>query len=407
MPPVPDISDSILPREEKSLFLMGGYTDKSVLAHNPKGSHGEGFYSVVFDPEDGKFQRLESNKIETNPAFIMKHPELDVVYMTTEVISEGGSELLVGNLNRKDGSVEIVDRKRVHGKSTCHVSWDKERNHVVAVSYWDCRLTTFSVDSQGGLSDAVEVYTDPGAEYVDKNMPDRWEHLAHRQRWPHLHQVNLDPYSRKFFLVPDLGRDMIHFFNIQDGHISRLGGQQLRLGPGPRHLEFGKQNQVVYVCGELDNSVTVLKYNKEAVERVVQGGYSDHVDNEDKSKSLLTFVQTISSVPDALDTKSTIAEMRLHPSGRFLYVGNRGHNSIAVYRTDQDTGTLTLVDIQSSHGAFPRHFNFDVSSRFLVVGNHCSDNIVAFRILETGKLEMVDVMENVPSIVWLTPVVSQ
>ena len=92
---------------------------------------------------------------------------------------------------------------------------------------------------------------------------------------------------------------------------------------------------------------------------------------------------------------------------RFLYVGNRGHNSIAVYRTDQDTGTLTLVDIQSSHGAFPRHFNFDVSSRFLVVGNHCSDNIVAFRILETGRLELVDVMENVPSIVWLTPVVSQ
>merc|ERR1712121_183420 len=200
---------------------MGGYTDKSVLAHNPKGSHGEGFYSVVFDPEDGK--------------------------------------------------------------STCHVSWDKERNHVVAVSYWDCRLTTFSVDSQGGLSDAVEVYTDPGAEYVDTNMPDRWEHLAHRQRWPHLHQVNLDPYSRKFFLVPDLGRDMIHFFNIQDGHISRLGGQQLRLGPGPRHLEFGKHQQVVYVCGELDNSVTALKYNKEAVERVLEGGYSGNVDDEDKS----------------------------------------------------------------------------------------------------------------------------
>ena len=79
---------------------MGGYTNKSVLAHAPKGSHGEGFYSVVFDPEDGKFQRLMSSKIETNPAFIMKHPELDLVYMTTEVISEGGSELLVGNLNR-------------------------------------------------------------------------------------------------------------------------------------------------------------------------------------------------------------------------------------------------------------------------------------------------------------------
>ena len=61
---------------------------------------------------------------------------------------------------------------------------------------------------------------------------------------------------------------------------------------------------------------------------------------------------------------------------RFLYVGNRGHNSIAVFRVDQSTGTLSLVDIQDSHGAFPRHFNFDRTSQFLVVGNHASDNIV-------------------------------
>ena len=85
-------------------------------------------------------------------------------------------------------------------------------------------------------------------------------------------------------------------------------------------------------------------------------------------------------------------------------MGNRGHNSIAVYKTDFDTGTLTLVDIQSSQGAFPRHFNFDTTGRYLVVGNHSSDNVVAFRILETGRLEMVDMIENVPSVVWLTPV---
>jgi len=89
---------------------------------------------------------------------------------------------------------------------------------------------------------------------------------------------------------------------------------------------------------------------------------------------------------------------------RFLYVGNRGHNSIAVFRVDQSTGSLSLLDIQDSHGAFPRHFNFDRTSQFLVVGNHASDNIVAFKILETGRLEMVSVLENVPSIVWLTPV---
>ena len=99
MPPVPNISDSILPRSEKTMFLMGGYTDKSVLAHAPKGGEGEGFYTVVFDPEEGRLQKLTSSKVETNPAFIMKHPELDIVYMTTEVITQDGSEVLVGKLN--------------------------------------------------------------------------------------------------------------------------------------------------------------------------------------------------------------------------------------------------------------------------------------------------------------------
>ena len=85
---------------EKTLFLLGGYTDKSVLAHAPAGGEGEGLYSVLFDPEMGSLQKLASSKVKTNPAFIMKHPTLDIVYMTTEVISDGGSEILVGEVDR-------------------------------------------------------------------------------------------------------------------------------------------------------------------------------------------------------------------------------------------------------------------------------------------------------------------
>ena len=82
------------------MFLLGGYTDKSVLAHSPAGGEGRGFYSVIFDPETAQFRRLTSSSVETNPAFIMKHPSLDIVYMTTEVITNEGSHLLVGKLDR-------------------------------------------------------------------------------------------------------------------------------------------------------------------------------------------------------------------------------------------------------------------------------------------------------------------
>jgi len=245
---------------------------------------------------------------------------------------------------------------------------------------------------------------DPGADYVEKSKPDRWEHLAHRQRWPHLHQVNRDPYSKEFFMVPDLGRDQIHMFNIQDGNVLHLGAQQLRRGAGPRHMDFNKGRRVVYICGELDNTITVLRYNIESVPAVMKGDYHADATVEDQTDSLLTSIQTISTVPDDLVKKSTIAEMRLHPSGKYLFVGNRGHNSIAIFRVSQDDGTLTLVDIQDSLGAFPRHFNFDNTAQFLLVGNHASDTIVAFKILDTGKLKMVDKVENIPSIVWVTPV---
>ena len=95
--------------------------------------------------------------------------------------------------------------------------------------------------------------------------------------------------------------------------MKHLGSHQLRRGTGPRHLEFSKHQKMVYVCGELDNTVTVLRYNTEMVDTVLSGGY---LEDDDTMDSVLTHVQTISSVPEDIDTKSTIAEMRLHPSGR-------------------------------------------------------------------------------------------
>ena len=87
-----------------------GYTDKSVLAHAPQGGEGDGVYTVEFDPEVAKFKTVVSSEVKTNPAFIMKHPSLDIVYMTTEVISDERSEVLVGEVNRKNGTIDIVDR---------------------------------------------------------------------------------------------------------------------------------------------------------------------------------------------------------------------------------------------------------------------------------------------------------
>ena len=401
MPPIPQEHLVAASSLDKTLFLLGGYTDKSVLAHAPAGAEGKGLYSVLFDPEEGKLKTLSSSEVKTNPAFILKHPDLDIVYMTTEVIADSGSEVVVARLDRQTGAVVEEQRKPVHGRSTCHLEWDADGSHLIAVSYWDSKLTTFSVDRGTGLlGDALDVYSDPGAEYVDQAKPDRWEHLAHRQRWSHLHQVNRDPYSGgRFFMVPDLGNDQVQLFSIIQGRIGKLGSVQLRRGAGCRHMDFHKRMKVVYICGELDNSITVLQYNSAVVPRVLEGDYLG--DATDTTASLLKSIQTVSTVPEDLSTKSTIAEMRLHPTGQFLYVGNRGHNSIAIFKVDQVDGTLTRIGIQDSLGAFPRHFNFDNTSGFLLVGNHASDSVVAFRILSSGLLEVAHILKDMPSIVWV------
>lgn len=166
---------------------------------------------------------------------------------------------------------------------------------------------------------------------------------------------------------------------------------------GPRHMEFNRKLKVVYVGGELDNTVNVYRYNETAIENFAITEYS--MPSTDPSPdNLLFLLQSIST------TTSAVAEIRLHPSGDWLYVSNRGHNSITVYSVNKEDGTLTMVQVKDSEGLSPRHFNFDLSGKYLMLANHCSDSLVAFVIKSDGKLEVVDKLNNIPSIVWVTPV---
>jgi len=159
------------------------------------------------------------------------------------------------------------------------------------------------------------------------------------------------------------------------------------------------------VGGELDNTVNVYRYNEAAIENFAISDYS-MTSTDPSPDNLLFILQSISTLPTTTtsNTRSAVAEIRLHPSGDWLYVSNRGHNSITVYSVNKDEGTLTMVQVKDSEGLSPRHFNFDLSGKYLMVANHCSDSLVAFVIKSDGKLEVVDKLNNIPSIVWVTPV---
>src|SRR5260221_7919348 len=138
-------------------------------------------------------------------------------------------------------------------------------------------------------------------------------------------------------------------------------------GSGPRRVAVRPDGKFAYVRNEMRSSVAAFRY--------------------DAGRGTLAELQTISTLPEGFSGDSSGAEIAVHPSAKFLYASNRGHDSIASFRIDAAKGTLTSVDRVSTQGKTPRGFAIDPSGRFLVAGNQSSGTVVVFRIdQQTGGL---------------------
>lgn len=392
---------------EGSLFLVSSYTDTSVLAHTPKGTLGEGIYSLFLDAETGRLTRLATTTLGPNPAFILKHPSLkDVFYATTECIASEG-DLFTLKL-QQNGEFKVLGRQSAKGKSTCYVNLRPTLDWMILVNYWDAKLSTLPVGVNGIVGEPSEVYMQPQADYVEKAQPTREEHWKYRQRWPHSHCCVTEPYGGESLFVTDLGLDKVFVYELDSsaGKLRPKGEVQLRKGRGPRHLVFHNTIRCAYVINELVSTVTMLKYNS-----YTSSSTSYRVEDADDPEAILSHVQTLSTLPDDFLNEGSIlrhadnnnnneegvwkatshsSEIRLHPNGRYLYIGNRGHDSIAVFAIDPTDGTLTSVEVHPSGGKCPRNFNFDQTGRYMVVGNQDSNTLNSFVIGEDGMLTETD-----------------
>jgi 6-phosphogluconolactonase len=193
-----------------------------------------------------------------------------------------------------------------------------------------------------------------------------------RQKSPHAHSIDVDPANR-FAYVADLGIDkiMIYRFDPVKGSLAASDPPSVSVEPGagPRHFALHPQGRFAYAINELNSTVVAF--------------------TRDAERGTLTPLQTISTLPEgqAVAAGYSTAEIEVHPSGRFLYGSNRGHDSIVVYAIDQKTGRLTHVENQPTQGSTPRNFGIDPTGTYLLAANQRSDSVVVFRINgETGKL---------------------
>jgi 6-phosphogluconolactonase len=195
---------------------------------------------------------------------------------------------------------------------------------------------------------------------------------AERQKGPHAHSINLDPANR-FAYAADLGLDkvLIYRFNAEKGSLVANDPPfaSVEPGAGPRHFAFHPDGRFAYVINEMHVTVTAF--------------------SRDRDRGALTELQTISTLPPgrSVETGYSTADVQVHPSGRFLYGSNRGHDSIVVFAIDEKTGRLTYVENRPTQGSTPRGFGIDPSGTYLLAANQRSDTVVVFRIdRQTGRL---------------------
>ena len=193
-----------------------------------------------------------------------------------------------------------------------------------------------------------------------------------RQSAPHAHSVTVDSESR-FAYVADLGADKVFMYRFDATAGSLAAGDppsaSLAPGAGPRHFAIHPRGRFAYVINELSCTLAVF--------------------SRDPNNGRLTEVQTVSTLPanETVRRGYSTAEVQVHPSGRFLYGSNRGHDSIVVFAIDETSGRLTYVEHQPTGGSTPRGFGIDPSGTILLAANQRSDSVIVFRINpQTGRL---------------------
>ena len=232
-----------------------------------------------------------------------------------------------------------------------------------------------------GSTVAFPVLEDGRLGQVGSPLPHQGSSIdPERQQEPHPHSVNFSPDNR-FLIAADLGTDRLYVYRT-DPKTATLEPHnppwsQVDPGGGPRHFTFHPCGAFCYAINEMGSTVTAFQWEAE-------GG-------------VMRQIQMISTLPDGYHELSHTAEIVVHPSGKFLYGSNRGHDSIVVFSIDPGSGRLAVVDHTSTQGKTPRNFNLDPTGRYLVAENQDSDSVVIFSIdAQTGRLSPTGQLLSIP-----------
>jgi 6-phosphogluconolactonase len=344
----------------KYLVFVGTYTTKT---------ESKGIYAYEFDADTGRLTPKGLAAETPDPSWVAVHPGGKYLYAANE--AGKASTVSAFAVDVKSGKLTLLNQMPSLGEDPCYLSFDKTGKYVLVANYSSGTIAVFPILAEGRLGEHTAMVKDAGATGPNKK----------HQEGPHAHWIETSPDNR-FVLVADLGLDevLVYKLDATSGTLTpnEPAFARLKAGSGPRHAVFYPNGKFVFAVSELSSTATSFAY--------------------DVKKGTLKETGTASTLPPGFSGRNDVAETAVHPNGKFLYVSNRGNDSIAILSIHPGNRTLAPAGGIPTGGKEPRHFAIDPSGKYLLAENQFSNNIVVFKIdPATGGLTPTGQVVEVPS----------
>jgi 6-phosphogluconolactonase len=320
------------------------------------GRGSEGVYRAQLDLKTGLLELKGVTKGIQNPSFLAIHPTGKFLYAVSEVEVQGGKKtggVSAFSIDASTRELTLLNQQESGGSGPCHLAIDATGKVVLVANYGAGSVASLPIDADGRVKPTASVVQHQGKSVNEQ-----------RQEGPHAHSFNVDPTNR-FAVAADLGVDKIFVYKLdsEKGTITPNDppSAQTPAGGGPRHFAFHPGGKFAYANNELTSSVNAMTWDGE--------------------KGVLKVIQTMSTLPSTeLDLGNTTAEVQVHPTGDFVYVSNRGNDSIAGFKVDKESGKLSVIGHTKTGGKVPRNFGIDPTGKYLLAANQDSDTVFVFSI---------------------------
>lgn len=329
-----------------------------------------GLYVFEFDRETLRLKLLQ-NLPAIKPSFLAIHPSRKFLYSVNRVSivpDKDWGSVATYAIAPDSGKLTLLNEQSTLGKDPNHISLDKTGEWAFVTNFRGDNIAVFPVKRDGTLGEATDTkdHAETGAN---------GEKIA-----PHPHSIIRSP-DNNYFYVQNLGIDKIITYTLdrKTGKLQRVNKDILApKGTGPRHLIVHPEGEYAYLAEELSSTVSSYQLNTKTGE--------------------LVFKQRLSTLPDGYSGTTKVADIQIHPNRKFLYVSNRGHDSIATYKIDFATGQLGFLKTQAALGEHPRNILIDPEGKYMMLANEKSGNVVVFDINpENGDITPTGLKINVPA----------